>query len=255
MRHRFISSFIYCLIFALSVHAEERLVIPQSVLDQIDQGNAEMAYYVATQFDKRRFDESNIDIKNDNDEKAQQWMKKAAEMQYPQAMFEWAMMLEYNEKEAEALDWLQKAAKLNMSDAIEKIAFYHLQGFGGLSRNCKVAYEWYEKAEVYEHKLAYNDHAWSLATSAYKVCRSPEKALLLISKLMSLYKQEDVFVPNAVLDTKAAVHAGVSDFNKAIEIQKQAIEMLGEGNAKLESYQERLNSYQLRKAWIQRKMM
>ncbi|MFK8011437.1 MAG: tetratricopeptide repeat protein [Marinicellaceae bacterium] len=240
---------ILCLMLTFNVSSEESIVVPQMLLDQVAEGNAEAAYYIALQFDKNSFADDEMRI----DTKAQEWMKKAAEMEYPQAMLEWAMMLEYEEKETEALQWLLKAADVNVADAIAKIAYYYINGLAGLPKDCKIAYQWYEKAQIYDHKIAYNDHAWSLATSPYDVCRSPEKALFKISKLMTIYQDEFEYVPPAVLDTKAAVHASISDFNKAIEIQKQALEIIGDSHAKFESYQNRLEMYQNRKVWVQSK--
>lgn len=249
------SLLILSLIFSIKVSAKEPLVVPETLLKQVEQGNAEVAYYIASQFVQRMFDMSEVDASIDYEQKAKAWMQKAAEMQYPQAILEWAEMLESDEKEIEALNWYQKASDMGVSEAKERIASFHLFGLGGLVRDCKVAYEWFEKAQVFKNKLAYNDHAWSLATSAYKACRNPEKALLLMSKLMSLYGQESAFIPSAILDTQAAVYASVSDFNRAIKVQKLAIKNLGKAHNNFKSYQERLETYQKRKPWIQKKEM
>jgi TPR repeat protein len=246
-------SIIFSLLYFISsiVSANEPIEIPPTLLQQVEDGNAEVAYFIASQYDLKSIEDS----ENNYAQLAQEWMTKAAEMQYPQAMFDLGEMLESKENDSEALIWYQKAGEFGIADAFEKIAYFHIKGLGGLSRDCIAAYKWYEKAELYDHKLAFNDHAWALATSAYKVCRSPEKALRLISKLISLYKQEYSYIPTAVIDTQAAVYAGISDFNKAIELQKLAIETLGENHEKLESYKERLDFYENRKAWVQKKEM
>ncbi len=236
------------LILSIMAHAEEPLVIPQSLIDQVEQGNAEVAYYIASQFNQRNFENPDTDDENET----KKWMKKAAEMDYPQAMFEWGLMLDYDDEKKQALAWYQKAAESGLSDAMEKIGNFYIFGFGGLSTDCQEAYEWYKKAELVENKLAYNDHAWHLATASDKSCRSPERALRLITKLVGLYQREMNHVPPHVLDTQAAVFASVSEFNKAIKSQEKAIELLGENNEDLGSYQERLDVYTQRKAWFQK---
>jgi len=237
------------LFHSLLLFASEPIVIPQSLLDEVDNGNAEIAYFIATRFNQRSY----LEPESDNFQKAQKWMKIAAEMKYPQAMYEFGEMLELEGKEQDALQWYKNAAEYGHSDAIEHIALYYILGMGGLDEDCQEAYRWYKRAESTENKLAYNDHAWSLATSADAECRSPEKALRLISELMTLYRSESGSIPYAVLDTKAAVHASISDFNKAIEIQKHVMKLLGKDHSKYADFQLRLDSYLQRKVWRQKK--
>ena len=57
------------------------------MLNQVEQGNAEAAYFIAITFEK-----GSDSIKPDF-EKAMMWMEKSANMNFPQAMFELGQML------------------------------------------------------------------------------------------------------------------------------------------------------------------
>lgn len=231
------------LLCVFSVRAKEDFKIPDSLIIQVNNGNAEIAYFIA----KKLFDGSK-EFKVDYD-KGLVWLRKAAEMGYAHAMEELAYALDVEETEKEALLWYQKAAELGVGAVLGKIASFHYLGKGGLEKNCHTAYEWYKKAEIKEVELAFNNHAWSLATSPDKECRNPERALKVFSGLMAIYGENQV-IPWFVWDTKAAVLASISDFGAAISLQEWIIAEMLENKLDVKNYQLHLDFYKLRKPWI-----
>jgi len=230
----------------LNAHAQEGLMdIPESLMKDIENGNAESAYFIATQFEKKSYDDEKLYPK------AKQWMLKAAEMGYPQAMFELALMYEFEEMEAKAFDWLMKASGFGHSEAIHSIGTYYLLGLGQMPVDCVQAYEWFEKAEAKDNIVAYNDHAWALATSADEQCRNPERALRIFSKVKSHYRYNLLEMPLTYLDTQAVIHANISDFNTAIALQQLVVDGLEKESEKRAEFIERLESYKQRKPWVQ----
>jgi len=224
---------------------ENLIKIPQSLLNQVENGSAESAYFIATQFDKK----SDTSEKFYN--KAKEWMQKAANMGYPQAMFELAQMFDSEKSEVNALEWFIKASDFGHSEAIYNVANYYLLGLADKAKDCNIAYNWYEKAQKKDHIVSYNDHAWSLATSADKNCRNPERAVRVFAQVTSHYKFNQQEMPLAYLDTQAAVHASVSDFNTAIKLQQEVVDKLGKDYKTIPTYIKRLESYKNRKAWFQ----
>ncbi|MCF6318275.1 MAG: sel1 repeat family protein [Proteobacteria bacterium] len=224
---------------------EDSITIPQSLLDQVDKGHAESAYFIATQYNSKSADNEKFY------EQAKVWMQKAAEMGYPQAMYELAQMFDYEELESNALEWYMKASEFGHSDAIYSIASIYIRGNETESGDCLKAYQWYEKAEAKENIVAYNDHAWSLATSPNKKCRNPEKALKVFSAVSSYYKNNLEPMPLAYLDTQAAVHAAISDFNRAIELQQQVVDSVDKDSENRKVFVKRLESYKNRQTWYE----
>ena len=223
----------------------DSVTIPESLLKQVEDGHAESAYFIASQFDKKSLDNEELY------EKAKAWMQKSANMGYPQAMYELAQMLDYEELQNKALEWYIKASEFGHADAIYSIATYHMLGIEGKPADCLEAYHWYEKAQKKDNIVSFNDHAWSLATSKDDNCRNSEKALRIFSHVKSYYSLNSEQMPLAYLDTLAAVHAGVADFNKAIEIQQLAVDGMSKDDTYFDAYVERLKSYKNRTAWVQ----
>lgn len=236
---------IFALLLSFGISAKEDFAIPQSLVEQVESGNAEVAYFIASTF----FEGS--DKFAANYDKGLEWLKKAADMGYAHAMEELAIELESESQYEEALSWYMKAANLGVGSVLDRIATYHYYGRAGLEENCLTAYKWFEKAEQKEVELAYNNHAWFLATAEQEQCRNPEKALKVISNLMAIFDEEDL-VPWYIWDTKAAVLASVSDFGAAISLQQWLIDEMKKADVKIKpSYFQHLESYKKRKPWLE----
>ena len=180
------------------------------------------------------------------------WLEKAATMGSAQAMITLADEYHRKEQQKKALIWYQKAAELGVGEAFGKIGNYHMEGAADLAKDCHAAYEWFEKAEAREVKLAFNNHAWYLTTSSDKKCRNPEKALAVYYKMKSLYDAESDEIPWSFWDTEAAVLAGISDYSGAVKLQKWLIEEVKSYNVDFTNYQLHLDQYLLRKPWIEK---
>ena len=241
---KFSLAIIFTVLFSLASNAQENkeFVVPEDLLKQVESGNDEIAYFVALQFLEGN------DSFAPNYDKGVEWLKKAAELGNPHAMYDLSEELIYQEKETEALDWLLKSSEKGHAASFESLGMLHYNGQAGLEKDCNKAYSFFEQAQLRSHELAFNNHAWFLATSPDKNCRNPEKALKIIYELMAIYAGE--MIPWFVLDTKAAVLAAVSDFTQAIELQELIVkEASGDGDS-MNSYKERLESYKQRKPWI-----
>jgi len=237
--------FIFLLFVIFNVHAKEQFSIPQSLLNQVEQGNSEAAYFIADTFYNGSDDYEKDKIK------ALFWFEKAAKMDNPHAMLALADELDGEDKKLQAFSWYEKAAELGMGKAMDMIASYYYYGYAGLSQDCQIAYQWYEKAETKQIKTAFNNHAWLMATATNSNCRNPERALKIIFELFAIYTDEDT-IPWNVWDTKAAVLAAVSDFGAAIKLQKWLIEELTPFDIDIKNYQIHLGSYLQRKAWVEK---
>lgn len=232
-------------LFVVVAYAQQATVIPQTLLDEVEQGNAEVAYFIAN-----TLLDGTDDIVAD-EEKGMQWLLKSAELGSAHAMNELGIRYHEQEKQELALSWYKKAAEKGVANAFGAIASYFMSGLGGLEQSCQQAYEWFEKAEARKVKLAFNNHAWYLATASEKNCRNPEKALMLFLQLKSIYKSEEEELPWNFKDTEAAVFASVSNFGKAIEVQQSLIKEVASFDVNVESYQKHLQSYLQRRPWIE----
>ena len=244
-RNYIANKLILLILLSASVCAKDDFTVPQTLVDQVNGGNAEAAYFIASTF----FEGSEKFASNYD--KGLKWLNKAAQMGYAHAMEELAIELENESKLEEALSWYMKAANLGMGSALGQIALYHYYGRAGLKKDCLTAYQWFEKAEQKENELAYNNHAWFLATSENIECRNPEKALKTIANLMAVFEDDDL-IPWHIWDTKAAVLASVADFGAAIKLQQWLIDEMEEAGEQIKpAYHEHLNSYKQRKPWIE----
>lgn len=216
--------------------------VPESLLQQVEEGNAEVAYFIAEMFRTGNEEYSS------NQEKYREWINKAAVMGLPQAVLDYALFMR-NDDEKKALEWFHKAADFGMSEAVYQIATFYNLGKAGLEEDCQKAYELYEKAELNKFKVAFNDHAWYLATSLKEECRSPEKAIKLIYQLKAIYKSNHELIPWHVWDTEAAVLASISDFTKAIKLQEWLIKEMIENDIEVKGYEKRLEIYKKRQTY------
>lgn len=191
--------------------------IPQILLDKVAEGDAESAYFIATAFAKGEgaFEVDLVQAKN--------WFLKAAEMNHVHAMFELGLLLFFDEDFATAHSWFDKAAAQGHGESFYRLGIYHIYGLNESSLSCEKAYSFFEQAEQRKVNVAFNDHAWMMATLPDKKCRNGEKAWRIYSELEQLYGANGM-IPLSFLDTKAAVLAEISEFNEAIKLQTYVVE-------------------------------
>ncbi len=207
---------ILLLIFFTEPKAEE-VTIPQSLLDQVESGNAESAFFIAT-----AFADGSMGIEQ-NLVKAKEWFLKSAEMGYVHGMFEIAKLLYGEELYVAAKSWFLKASEQGHGESFYHLSLYPIYSLGDDGFDCHKAYDLLGEATVRDVKAAFNDYAWMLSTLPDKSCRNGQKAWRIFSELQSLYGRMEP-IPWAYLDTKAAVFAEISEFNEAIEVQSWIVE-------------------------------
>jgi TPR repeat protein len=209
-------SLIFLCCLSATLHAEE-VVIPQSLIDQVESGHAESAFFIGTAFaDGKMGTEKNL-------EKAKEWFLKSAEMGYVHGMYEIGRLL-YNEKSyAGAKKWFSKASEQGHAESFYRLSFYPIYGLDGEAQDCHKSYDLLEEAISRDVKVAFNDYAWMLATMQEKSCRNGHKAWRIFAELQGQYSSMEP-IPWAYIDTKAAVLAEISEFNEAIEVQSWVVE-------------------------------
>jgi hypothetical protein len=117
---------------------------------------------------------------------------------------------------------------------------FHVDGAAGLSRDCAQAAQWLQKAEDAGLSEARNNRVWVLSTCAQPEQRDATLAMELAGHMIA---QRDTLRATE-LDTLAAVYAANDDFEHAMEYQQQAIERLGNDEARSrEDMQDRLALY------------
>ena len=207
---------IFSLLLTTQLYAEE-VVIPQSLIDQVESGHAESAFFIGTAFaDGTMGIEKNL-------QKAKEWFLKSAEMGYVHGMYEIGKLL-YNEKSfAGAKEWFSKASEQGHAESFYRLSLYPIYGLNDETQDCHKGYELLEKAISRDVKVAFNDYAWMLSTMHDKACRNGQKAWRIYAELQGQYSSMKP-IPWAYIDTKAAVLAEISEFNEAIEVQSWVVE-------------------------------
>lgn len=140
----------------------------------------------------------------------------------------------------------RKATQLN---PVRYEAIYNLGLVWEEKKAWKEAVENFKKASeiCVDCKKVYNSLAWLLATCNVDQLRDGKKAVEYANKLLTI----DSYYP--FLDTAAAAYAEIGDFDKAKELQTQAISSLtmesDYNDNKLIIYKKRLALYKTRKPW------
>ena len=196
---------------------EAQQTIPQALLDQVEQGNAESAFFIGM-----AFVDGTMAVERD-EKQALVWFQKAAELGHVHSMYETGRLLFKNEQYGDAKKWFDQAAAAGHGDAYYRSALYYIYQINGTEFDCKKAYERMEQAQLRSVKPAFNDHAWMLSTLPQDECRNGQLAWKIFADLQNLYGAMEP-IPWAYLDTKAAVLAEIADYNEAIEIQSWIVE-------------------------------
>ena len=121
-----------------------------------------------------------------------------------------------------ALEWLRETAK-NDLEAMVMLA-------GQFARGIHVRQD-FRKSRALFRKAARRDPgnselvnsiAWTLTVTHHQRLRDPRYALKIMDTMMS--KDENAVSEPAYIDTLAAIHAALGDFEKAVTLQRKAIE-------------------------------
>ena len=134
------------------------------------------------------------------------------------------------------------------ADAQNSLGMMYATGMG-VEQDCSRAENWFNSIRQgqYIYQQAQANLAWLLATCPQAQYRNGQKALSISQNL--LQGKTD----NAnLLDTLAAAYAETGQFERASEIQQQAIDLLPKSpadNARLDRFSQRLQAYQTSKPW------
>ena len=139
------------------------------------------------------------------------------------------------------------ASDVNKSMSDKKIVnvFFNLSNILVEQGNCKKAKEGYEMILRRETRNyhAYNELAWLYVTCPDKSFRDPEEAIRLANIALEIKREP------FILDTLACAYAEMGDFEKAIEIEKEAYELKPE-----EHFKEMIEAFKQKKTYIEYKI-
>ena len=124
----------------------------------------------------------------------------------------------------QAYDWLRESAA-DKEDANTKIALGNCYAKGCLAKpNFRKARRWYRRAvnAAPESAEVINEVAWTLVVSDLEKLRHPKYALRIMDDIMS--NDEEARSSPAYIDTWAAAHAATGDFERALELQREALD-------------------------------
>lgn len=145
-----------------------------------------------------------------------------------------------------AIYWYDKAAENGNTNAALNLSNFYSAGFLGEENKSKMALYWLEKAAKNKDPLAMVSIAWLLVTTEDKSIRDGKRALSIIEE----YGNKLGFTAG-ILDTLAAIHAELGDFDKAVTLQETAIFLINKGDNKqrIQSHKNRLSLYKLHKTF------
>lgn len=139
------------------------------------------------------------------------------------------------EPHPETLTWLNNLAEQNDPEAMVLLGNYHARGVATRS-NAKRAVKWFEKAVTTAKQSAniVNEVAWTLAVTDQPKLKRAKYAMTIMSEMMQSDKVART--NSAYLDTWAATFAANEQFERAVEVQSEALEQatrdLAEAQAK-----------------------
>ena len=122
----------------------------------------------------------------------------------------------------DALTWLTEQARADDGEAMVLLGNLHATG-KGVPQNFRRALRWYRAAVKKSDAAAHivNEVAWTLTVTHEERLRAPRYALQIMDRIMT--GNEDAARNPAYLDTWAAAHAANGQFDRAVEIQTQAL--------------------------------
>lgn len=148
-----------------------------------------------------------------------------------------------------AFDWIAQLADDKHQDAMVLLATIHAKGLFNHKVNIRQARRWYRRSVAAEPTDGQNvnEVAWVLATTHLKRLRNPTLAIKYMDELMS--NNTEAQSNPAYIDTWAAAYAAAGDFQRAIELQEEAVALAEETQSEVKQLLElHLRNYRDRKA-------
>ncbi|QSX36624.1 tetratricopeptide repeat protein [Shewanella sedimentimangrovi] len=169
------------------------------------------------------------------------WINKAAEAEHLKAQqtladlhFE-GQLVQRNLQLAE--HWYLHMGERGERWANFRLGFIYAAGGDGIKRNCGKAVERFSLAG---DQVSLGNVAWILATCPEAEYRDGNKALTLAQQLLATNADDP-----SILDNLAAAYAELGQFERAVDVQQQAIKALlrSSETAKVDEFNKRLESY------------
>lgn len=158
--------------------------------------------------------------------KAVAHLVRAGELGNPRATYAYARLLMTEtskiEPDARIFDWLETLAKADEPEAMVHLGNLNARGIG-TGKNTRRALHWYKaaiKANPEDGNVV-NEIAWTVTVSDIKGLNKPKYARTIMDTLME--KDEEARQRPEYLDTWAAIHAANGEFDRAVELQQQAL--------------------------------
>ena len=152
--------------------------------------------------------------------------ERAAQLGDKRARIEYYRVLAHPDSGLEVSDqvveWLLDSAANDDEIAMLELGNCFIRGCGEKS-NYRKAIRWYRKAvqTAPVNPEVVNSIAWTLAVTDRRRLRDPDYALEIIEHLMA--NDEGSRGNPAIVDTWAAVHASLGNFERAVELQREAL--------------------------------
>lgn len=150
----------------------------------------------------------------------------AAELGNPRASYAYARLLvsetDKIEPDKRILGWLETLAKADDAEAMVHLGNLNARGIG-TRINPRRALRWYKAAIKVnpEDGNVVNEIAWTVTVTDIKGLNQPRYAKTVMDGLME--KDEEARQRPEYLDTWAAVHAANGEFERAVELQQEAL--------------------------------
>ncbi|AOE49230.1 SEL1-like repeat protein [Kangiella sediminilitoris] len=208
----------------------------------VDNGDVEAHYYLGMIY---------IRVEG-KDEQGRKLIYKAAEEGFTKAVFhktvETLLESDSPEKSAAALKKMQVFAESGDDVAQFWMGNVFLFGYAGQNKSPNEASYWYQMSVQQGNVRAMNNLAWIKALARDSALFDPEGAIELATRVVKKYPDSHGYI-----DTLAAAYAANGQYDKALDTQTRALELVREGKCQncsqklLDYYQKHLQRYQQKK--------
>lgn len=146
---------------------------------------------------------------------------------------------------AKSLAWLQRAANQGLTDAQYMLAIEMLSGVR-FEKNIDAAISWLTRAADIGDEPSMLKLAWIYATSQDQAYFDNKQAMNYFQRVPDDYNDQLSY-----LEVAAAVHAANKDFDRASELQNQAVKLAETYGLSLAYYEKPLGLYEGKKEWLE----